>query len=249
MTRLRDHAVLAAILATLSAAGCGGAGGSPTRPAEQLFFVRGPTGTPFHVAALIANNAVHTALPATCNDVPTGQTFQTPYTFVMLNADPVVSGVFRNDDPEQDITVTLVSALSVTNVQVIPPGFCCVVTPGGTCVDTPSACDDPPAPFGLETRLDVIAQLTQPPNPPNLFFTTSIGDLVNGTDTTNCVFTGSTAFCQTPTTFFLEGAEQQVAGIFNRADNAPLNLTVNLCIDGQLQRSNSGRNVIVSVNL
>ncbi len=234
----------------LGAISCGtSGGGSPhPRPAEALFFVRGVSGTPFQVAALEAENAAHVDL---INGVTNTTEFQVPYTFVMLNADPVVSGIFRNTDPNLPITVTLVLGFDIANVQEIPPGACCIVTPGAVCVPDPLPCDHPPPPFGLEVRFNVVSFTSiPPPPPPQVPFTAAIGDLVNGTDATNCVFSGSTSNCQTPVVFFLEGAQDQVAGVFNKADNSDFGIHAELLVDGALKSTEVGRtNVIVQTNL
>ncbi len=213
-------------------AGCGTSGSRAPQFAEVRFQVR-PTGKSVFTAELMsANGATHTFGGAEF----TATSF---FDFVLENATPPYSGTFTLKTGG-DIVVVMSFADQTITGQTSGIGTQARVS-NGTSGSTPG-------PASPEVRFDVCAPSASPttcfqPDDSGIFglpFSGTIGDastthLVNGV---------------TPSIYFLEGAQNNVSGVFALNPFTGQNLLAQLFLDGQLKQSESGsHDVLVNENL
>jgi len=225
------RAPLALLLACVA---CGESGQRETRPIEVLFFVDGPSGTPFRVTALQAANADHSF---------GDQVFETPYFFVLENSFQPVSGTFEALEDPISVTFALGSPTSALGQE----GETKTIVPGG--LDNSVGAGQPdPRVRGHEARFDV----TSIAGPINVGFTATLGDQ-KGTNITTCALPNDVAqSCMTPTTFFLENPQTTLSGVFTKlfGESPDAELKVELFLDGKLVRTATGTgDVILSKDL
>lgn len=221
------HAIIA--VAACLAAGCGGTGVG-SRPIETSLYVSALgnlQGTQFSFASpsapcaagsgITAPNADHQLVIEPTPGTTEAEIFETPRLFVLENIRQPVQAVIQNLDQTSSIQVFLYLGQILQSTITVGPGECSPITTSGT-APTPN-------PSGPEVRLEVCSPIagltircinsTDPPflPPPDHFFTffASVGD-VKRSNVTNCVLPQSQLAngCVTPTTFFLEQAQEEV---------------------------------------
>lgn len=213
------------------AVGCGTSGSRAPQFAEVRFQVR-PTGKSVFTAELSANGSTHTFGGAEF-------TATSLFDFVLENAMPPYSGTFTLKDGG-DIDVVMSFADQTITGQTSGIGTQARVSSGTT--------GSTPVSTSPEVRFDVCAPSASPtncfqPDDSGIFglpFSGTIGD-ANTTHLINGI---------TPSIYFLEGAEDNVSGVFALNPFTGQNLLTQLFVDGQLKQSESGsHDVLVKENL
>jgi len=260
----RRHAV--AVLAACLAASCGGSGVT-SRPIETSIFVTGAQGAQFTFgpcadqagSGITAPNADHQlVIQPTPGGPSQPEIFQAPRLFVLENIQQPVQAVIQNVDPSNAIQVNLYLGQTLQNSIAVAPGECSAISTFGSGSPPPT-----PNPSNPEVRFEVCSPIeglkvscvnsTDAPflPPPDHFFSffASVGD-VRRSNVTNCTLPQSQLAngCLTPATFFLEGAQEEVAAAMsinpgqNPGGGIPnAELRLELYLNGVFQGYNAGQ--------
>jgi hypothetical protein len=92
-----------------------------------------------------------------------------------------------------------------------------------------------------------------PPEPPNLAFDITVGD-ITGTNVTVCtIVPAAVQTCRTGTTLFLEDGEERITGVFQKlsGENRDARLRAEMYVNGRLADSGISRDdaIILDVDL
>lgn len=230
----RSLAAATAAVLLCSVAACGGGGISP-RPIETLIYVTGAQATQFMFTApdeVCGTQTSQGGIQApNANHQFGDRVFTTPHLFVLENICQPVSTAIRNLDPTNPIQVNLFLGQTpqvLANEGVIGPGECSPV------VSAPKGSGCPnPQPVAPQVQVEVCSPIDPVTNQPNLntscisptpgaappldrniaYFAT-IGDL-KASNITNCILSPILDACRTPSTFFLEQAQDQISAVMN----------------------------------
>jgi hypothetical protein len=252
-------ALFVALFAAVACAGCGKSGSGDYRPIEVLFFVSGPSGTQFQMAAEPQPDCGSdgTGIQDANGDHQFGdRVFHTPHLFVLENALQPVRGVFQVPPENQigiGIDLFLGPSVEMATSGEIDPGACATV---GT--DTENTLE--PVVTGPEIRVEVCAASDQSgasipcaenTADPNIAFFATIGD-IRGTNVTSCTLLPVAESCRTPATFFLENPKESVSAVFSKLGDQDRDavLRAELYVSERLKDTQTSRqNVIVKSDI